>query len=231
MRPRPNPRRLAQEPTQDRGVEGSLDAARFGMQAEAEEASFLDGVDVTPTFAGYEKDRYQEHDGRIEALVAQFNADKAGFIGATDEQVAEMPDLDPALVKSWLIQETGGGDRRSRAAWEKDPSQVNVPGDWDKAKSDEWMGLSKPRRRNEGSADGNVKASIVWLARKGFSRSGKAPEVLQGGQTFGGWEKALQNYNGRGKKLPDGRRYREAYADQILQRAADPTSHTPIQLQ
>lgn len=223
------------EPVTSRQPENSraVEAVKAEQGATSDEG-YLESKDPTPTFAGFEDERYQQHDERIEELVQQFNADKAGFIGATPEQVAEMGDVDPAMIKSWLIQETGGGDKRSRAAWDKDPAQVNVPGDWGhrtkSPKADEQMGLSRPSRRNTGTTDGNMKASMVWLARKGFSRSGKAPKDLEGGQSFGGWEKALQNYNGRGEKRSNGKRYRENYAERILQRAGNSEEHAPIQL-
>lgn len=218
--PTPNPRR-----------EPAPAATNEVQQAESEgEAGYLEQVDRTPVFEGYEDDRYQQHDERIERLVSAFNEDKASFIGAEAGQVEGISDLDPALVKSWLIQETGGGDRRSRAAWDKDPAQVNVPGDWSKEKADGQMGLKKPRRRNEGDADTNLKAAITWLTRKGFSRSGKAPEKLTGGQTWSGWETALENYNGRGERRRNGKRYRENYADRIEERAEDPQDHAKIQL-
>ncbi|MCB9693025.1 MAG: hypothetical protein H6736_14540 [Alphaproteobacteria bacterium] len=198
-----------------------------------EEPGYLDQLakeDRTPVFPGFEDERYQAHDARIEDLVSQFNLDKAGFVGATEDQAEGIGDLDPAMVKAWLIQETGGGDRRSRAAWDTDPGQVNVPGDWSAQKGDDQMDLSKPKKRNEGDIDGNLKAAIVWLTRKGFSRSGRAPADLEGGQSFGGWEKALENYNGRGEKTRNGKRYRENYADRILARAGDTDTHAPIQL-
>lgn len=217
--PQRNPRRVQPEPEKH--------AERAG---EHEEPGFLEQVDLTPVFEGYEDERYQVHDERIERLVASFNADKAAFIGADADQVEGIADLDPALVKSWLIQETGGGDRRSRAAWATDPGQVNVPGDWSSQKADAQMGLEKPRRRNEGDVDTNMKAAITWLARKGFSRSGKAPSKLEGGQTWSGWEKALQNYNGRSERRSNGKRYRENYAARIQQRANAPDEHAEIQL-
>ncbi|MEZ4318824.1 MAG: hypothetical protein R3F61_15020 [Myxococcota bacterium] len=218
---------VTQTVTADQGNQAL--AEKVGKQPGTE-SGFLDQAkkDLTPTFEGYEADRYQEHDSRIEALVKQFNEDKAGFVGATADQALGIPDLDPALIKSWLIQETGGGDRRSTAAWDKDPAQVNVPGDWGAPKADEYMGLKKPKRRNEGDLDTNMKAAMVWLTRKGFSRSGKAPSELEGGQSFGGWQQALENYNGRKDKV-GGKPYREAYAEKIMARASKPDKHYPIQ--
>lgn len=220
----------------DREPSAAVDQGALVGQAGGrvgDEPGLLDQVtaeDRTPVFAGYEDERYQQHDASIEALVARFNEDKAGFIGATPEQALGIGDLDPALVKSWLIQETGGGDKRSTASWEKDPAQVNVPGDWGAEKGDAWMNLTKPRRRNEGDTDTNLQAAITYLARKGFSTAGKAPKDLLGGQEFGGWDAALENYNGRGQKMAAGGTYKEAYAARIAARAAKPDVHQPIQL-
>ncbi len=40
-----------------------------------------------------------------------------------------------------MIQETGGADSRSQAAWKVDPLQVNVLGDWGEEKK--FLGLKK----------------------------------------------------------------------------------------
>ncbi len=225
--PRRDPRKLpANGPGTASGPDVSnavqIQAARNQVAAEQ---GFLDtsAKDVTPTFEGFEDDRFQMHDERIEDLVSQFNSDKSGFIGANPDQVTDMTDLDPALVKSWIIQETGGGGK----PWQVDPAQANNPGDWTDVKKT--LGLSKPRKRNTGDADTNLRASIALLARKGFSTSGRPPSELQGGQTFGGWTKALTNYNGNNRKV-GGKRHKELYAQRILGRAANPETRHRIPL-
>lgn len=131
------------------------------------------------------------------------------------------------MVKSWVIQETGGNDARSLAAWKIDPAQVNVPGDWSSYKQS--TGLTAPTKRNEGTVDQNLKAAIIWLARKGFGKSGQPPQNRQGA-SFDGWQKALERYNGRSVKTTNGKAYSVNYAQQIINRANKPTKQHFIQL-
>ena len=119
-----------------------------------------------PVFRGFEDARYQMHDALIARLVKEFNADKKGWTGGTDAQAAKVGDITPALVKAHMIEESGGNGPRSKAAWSVDPLQVNVPGDWGAEK--ELVGLKKPAKRNEGTAEQNVRAAIMYLSRKGF---------------------------------------------------------------
>ncbi len=180
-----------------------------------------------PRFKGFGDSRYQEHDGRLQRIAAAFNQDKAGFTGATAEQAAQIPDASIALLKSQIIQESGGGGQRSRAAWAVDPGQVNVPGDWSRHK--ESLGLEEPTRRNEGDANTNLRAALGWLARKGFGRSGQPPKNRPSG-TFDGWEIALRRYNGRSVRTTNGKPYSVNYARRIVDRANDPGTHFPITL-
>lgn len=172
-----------------------------------------------PVFRGFEDDRYQEHDALIVRCVDEFNRGRAAWAGATSAQGRQIPALTTALVKSHMIEETGGRDARSLAAWDSDPMQVNVPGDWSDAKMD--VGLSKPARRNEGSAEQNIRAAIKFLVRKGFGASGRRAGARPGG-TFDGWQTALKRYNGRHGDLVAGRGYSEVYAEHIVERAKDP---------
>ena len=175
-----------------------------------------------PVFRGFEDPRYQLHDGLIVHLVEEFNADKAKACGGTAEQAAKIADLPPAIVKAHMIEESGGNGPRSKAAWAVDPLQVNVPGDWGDEKT--LVGLSKPAKRNEGTAEDNVRAAIKYLSRKGFSASAK-PASLRPNGFFDGWLKALQRYNGR----PD-RYYSDEYADKIVRRATNPDLFVPIEI-
>ena len=178
-----------------------------------------------PVFKGFEDSRYQQFDAIISRCVDDFNRNPAKWIGGTPAQGGKMATITAAQVKAHMIQETGGGDMRSRAAWAKDPLQANVPGDWNPYKK--YLGLREPRRRNEGSLEKNLRAGIMLLARKGFGVSGQpAGNRPEGG--FDGWEPALQRYNDRSDKTADGRKYRDAYADRILRRASDPAKETPI---
>jgi len=180
-----------------------------------------------PIFRGFEDDRYQAYDALILRMTADFNAHKADWTGGTPAQAAKTGDLSPALVKAHMIEESGGNDKASLAAWSVDPLQVNVPGDWDDVKLD--IGLKKPTRRNEGDLNQNVRAAIMFLSRKGFGTSGKAARVRPAG-FFDGWSDALRRYNARRDRTADGRCYSDAYAAKILSRAGNPDAFVPIEI-
>ena len=189
---------------------------------EGEGTDYLPGphgdLEAVPVFMGFGDRRYQQYDELIARLVAEYNANPAKWAGATPEQAAKLPRLTVAQVKAHMIQETGGGDVRSRAAWSKDPLQVNVPGDWNPYKRH--LGLREPRRRNEGSLEKNLRAGIMLLLRKGFGVAGQ-PAANNRSGSFDGWRTALQRYNGRTDRAADGRPYREVYAERILTRATE----------
>ena len=185
------------------------------------------GASGLPVFRGFEDARYQKHDEVIARLVAEFNRDKAKACGGTASQAAAIPDLTAALVKAHMIEESGGGDSRSKAAWGVDPLQVNVPGDWGAEK--ELVGLSKPQKRNEGSLEQNVRAAIMYLSRKGFSTAAKPASDRPTGY-FDGWLKALRRYNGRRDRTDTARYYSDEYADKILRRASNPDMFVPIEI-
>ena len=178
-----------------------------------------------PVFRGYEAARYQQYDDLIIRYVEDFNARRGEWAAATPDQARGIHDLRPELVKAQMIEETGGGDRRSLAAWMVDPQQVNVPGDWSPYK--ESLGLKKPTRRNEGTKEQNVRAAIMFLARKGFGSSGQPAQNRPSGR-FDDWYTALERYNGRSDETRDGRLYRDVYAERIVRRAFEPRSFVPI---
>lgn len=178
-----------------------------------------------PIFRGFEDDRYQEHDALIVRCVDEFNRARADWAGATAAQGKKIPALTAALVKSHMIEETGGRDARSLAAWDVDPQQVNVPGDWSEAKS--LLGLKKPSKRNEGTAEQNIRAAIRFLTRKGFGVSGQPASKRPAGK-FDDWQTALKRYNGRSDEMVDGKSYSETYAEHIVARAKDPGQFVAI---
>ena len=180
-----------------------------------------------PVFCGFEDARYQMHDALIARLTAEFNADKAAGCGGTPGQAAAIDDLDPALVKAHMIEESGGNGPRSKAAWAIDPLQVNVPGDWGEEKK--LVGLAKPERRNEGTAEQNVRAAIRYLSRKGFSSAAR-PAAERPRGAFGGWREALRRYNGRRDRTETDRYYSDEYADKIRRRASNPDLFVPIEI-
>lgn len=183
------------------------------------------GAADVPVFQGFEDDRYQMHDALILQLVKEFNEHPEDWVGAAEGDRVNLPPLRPELVKALMIEESGGSDARSREAWKVDPLQVNVPGDWAEAKTE--LGLSQPQNRNEGTLEGNMRAGIMWLARKGYGRSGKGI-AHRPGAYFDSWRIALQRYNGRLERLPEQRFFRTAYADRILRRANHPERFVPI---
>ncbi|HEY1059352.1 MAG TPA: hypothetical protein VGE55_11545 [Limnobacter sp.] len=179
------------------------------------------------TLKGFENSRYQKHDTIIRNIVLDFNQNKAARCGCTEDQAAQIPILEDVLVKAWMIQESGGGDARSLAAWEVDPVQANVPGDWDDRKLE--LGLKKPLIRNEGDVQTNLKAGIGLLCRKGFGKSGQPPSNRPDG-TFDGWATALQRYNGRTDQRKNGKTYSQNYSDTIILRSQSTDDHVPIEL-
>lgn len=216
---------------EDASADWQVEAEAFdgGWEMPAADASAGGAAKAAgvPVFKGFEGGRYQRYDALIARYVADYNAHPEAWAGATAEQGAKLPKLTAAQVKAHMIQETGGGDVRSRSAWDKDPLQVNVPGDWNEYKR--YLGLKKPRRRNEGSLEKNLRAGIMLLARKGYGVAGQ-PAANNRDGTFDGWPTALKRYNGRSDKTADGRLYRDAYAERILKRARHPSSKTPIEI-
>lgn len=180
-----------------------------------------------PVFRGFEDARYQQYDELIARMVADFNKNKAKWCGGNPDQAAKIADVTAAMVKSHMIEETGGNGPRSKAAWAVDPLQINVPGDWGPEK--ESLGLKKPAKRNEGTAEQNVRAAIMYLSRKGFGSSGKPAAVRPKG-FFDGWPTALTRYNGRRDRTDTDRYYSEEYSDKIVKRAANPDLFVPIEI-
>ena len=160
-------------------------------------------------------------------MTAEFNANKAAWCGGSAAQAAKIRDITPDLVKSHMIEESGGNGPSSKAAWAVDPLQVNVPGDWGKEK--ELVGLSKPERRNEGTVENNVRAAIMYLSRKGFGSSAR-PAADRPSGFFDGWPVALTRYNGRRDRTATDRYYSEEYSDKIVRRAANPDAFVPIEI-
>ena len=196
-----------------------------GFEARTREES--GATRTVPVFRGFEDARYQSHDALIVRLTADFNAHKAEWCGGSSAQAAKIADLTPALVKSHMIEESGGNGPASRAAWPVDPLQVNVPGDWSAEKT--LVGLVKPAKRNEGTAENNVRAAIMYLSRKGFGQSARPAKDRPSG-FFDGWPDALRRYNGRRDRTETDRYYSDEYAEKIVRRASDPDLFVPIEI-
>ena len=182
---------------------------------------------AVPVFKGFEGDRYQQHDRIIAQCVREFNRHRGAWADANRDQARTIPDITEELVKAHMIQESGGGDKRSQAAWNGDPLQVNVPGDWGDEKR--FLGLRKPSQRNEGGVELNVRAAIKYLVRKGFSKSGKPVRTVDE-QKFWDWATALERYNSRISKTVSGKKYCVEYADRIIQRAENHDQHVGIEI-
>ena len=217
------PKGGAGKPGAGKGAPPAAPAVRAGVRKPRASA----GGKGLPVFRGFEDARYQQHDALIARMTADFNANKAKWCGGTSDQIAKIADLTPAQVKSHMIEESGGNGPRSKAAWAVDPLQVNVPGDWGREK--ELVGLSKPTKRNEGTAEQNVRAAIMYLSRKGFGASGR-PAAERPKGFFDGWQKALQRYNGRRDRTDTDRWYSDEYADKIIRRASNPDLFVPIEI-
>lgn len=172
-----------------------------------------------PVFKGFEDPRYQQYDAQIKQFCDEFNKNRSKYAGSTSGQASGIGELTPAQVKAHMIQETGGGDLKSRTAWKHDPLQVNVPGDWNPYKK--YLGLKQPRRCNEGTGSKNLRAGLMLLVRKGFGVSGQPASNRPDG-AFDGWPRALQRYNGRSDKAASGEPYSEAYSARIRKRASNP---------
>ena len=185
------------------------------------------GAAGVPVFNGFESARYQQHDALIARLTAEFNANKAAWCGGSPAQAAKIKNLTPAQVKAHMIEESGGNGPRSKAAWAADPLQVNVPGDWGEEKK--LVGLVKPAKRNEGTAEANVRAAIKYLSRKGFGVSGRPASTRPDG-VFDGWREACRRYNGRRDRTDTDRYYSDEYADKIMRRASNPDLFVPIEI-
>ena len=182
---------------------------------------------AVPVFKGFEADRYQKHDKVIAKCVREFNRHRGAWADANRNQARTIPNITEELVKAHMIQETGGGDRRSLAAWNGDPLQINVPGDWGNEKK--YLGLTKPRNRNEGGTELNIRAAIKYLVRKGFSKSGKPVRVVDE-QQFWDWATALERYNGRVNPTASGKKYCVEYADTIIKRAENHDQKVDIEI-
>ena len=182
---------------------------------------------AVPVFKGFEEKRYQQHDAIIAKCVREFNRHRGAWADANRAQARTIPDITEELVKAHMIQESGGGDGRSLAAWSGDPLQVNVPGDWGDEKR--LLGLEKPGRRNEGSVERNVRAAIKYLVRKGFSKSGKPVREVEE-KSFWDWATALENYNSRAARTASGKKYCVEYADLIILRAEEHDRHVGIEI-
>lgn len=90
------------------------------------------------------------------------------------------------LLKAQAMVESGG----DKAAFLRDPLQVNVPGDWKKGEKAKYTDLTGPHQPMTPAL--SASAALDWLTYKG-SKHDDSGKVLY----FRGIQNALLNYNGR----------------------------------
>ena len=148
----------------------------------------------TQTHENTTGDEYQKYDYLIAAATGYFNADKnAGELQLyTDgsnpiprSELAEIPNLDPTLVKAIAIQESNCGRKTT------DILQTNNLQDWDPFKSK--YGFIKGATP---SVWKSLTGGIQILAAKGY----KGGISGDGTYSFLGWKSATKAYNGGGNK-------------------------------
>jgi len=115
--------------------------------------------------------------------------------------------MTPQLVKSWMMQESGG----SRRAFETDPFQVNNRQDW-AAEKGKIAGLTEGQAMPpKASAD----AALKWLEFKGTIHRADGSAAF-----YRGPYEALRSYNAKSGFI-DGTPRKNVYANSILNRAWD----------
>jgi hypothetical protein len=144
-----------------------------------------------------------ELDDQITTAAANFNS-KHGL------RPGDSLYMTPQLAKSWIMQESGGsGDRN---AFETDPAQVNVTGDWkntgaDKAKR---LGLREGQTMTPATSIG---AGLEWLYNKGAIHDSTG--TVTGYRDLSG---TFQRYNANPAIDGNGLPHYRNYANSILNR-------------
>lgn len=176
-------------------------------------------------FQGFTGPRHHQHNLLIRKLVREFNANKCVFVSSSLAQAAKIPDLSESLIRSWLIEISGGNDSISLQAWNVDPAKVNIPTDWSVYKQS--AGLKFALKRNEGTLEQNLRAAVIWLTRKGLGDSGQPPTSRQRA-IFDGWEVAIRRYNTRKGATKAEKNLSVNHAQQIINRIGSPTKYFPV---
>lgn len=152
------------------------------------------------------------NDDAIVAAVNRHNAERNLYPGDAEF-------MTPKLMKSWMMEESGG----HRAAFERDPLQVNVPGDWKHTGPDKErvLGLRQGQVMTPASS---AEAALGWLAHRGRLHRDEENKVYRG--PYWTSYEALRNYNantkyeGRDETNPSNR-HDNRYADRILGRVKE----------
>jgi hypothetical protein len=152
-----------------------------------------------PEFAGYDSPWHQANDALIIEVVQAFNAEKGW--GPEHENY-----LDPALVKAWALQESGG---HQDVFAQGDMMQMNVRGDWAPEKQN--FGLTGKNEKIDPRK--SLEVALRWAYYKGEITRAKTGETNGEGwhdtqrgtksvpgyeSQFTNWDNALDDYNGGG---------------------------------
>ncbi len=152
-----------------------------------------------PEFAGYESPWHQANDSLIIEVVQEFNAEK----GWGPEHPSY---LDPAMVKAWALQESGG---HQNVFAQGDMMQMNVPGDWVPEKQN--FGLTGKHEKLDPRT--SLRIALHWAYYKGEITRAKTDDADSEGwhdtqrgtksvagyeSQFTNWDNALDDYNGGG---------------------------------
>lgn len=154
-------------------------------------------ADALPVFAGFEEDWHQANDPMIVRVVEAFNAEKGWGVGHPDR-------LEPAVVKAWALQESGGHRDIFTGG---DMMQMNNGGDW--APEKVHVGVQKGQRL---TPEESLVAGLKWAYMKGEETrpvaradgEGWTPAVREGREISGyvsrftDWDRAITRYNGGG---------------------------------
>ena len=144
-------------------------------------------------------EKYQKNDYLIAARTGYFNQAKnhgilklysEGGHEISSEEIRQIPDLDPTLVKAICIQESHA------ALISSDIMTSNNPGDWGDGKLKSAYGMKKKEKM---SVTNSLYYGIRILATKGFKGGVKYDKKT--GETsyeFKGWGNATNNFNGGG---------------------------------
>lgn len=144
-------------------------------------------------------EKYQKNDYLIAARTGYFNQAKnhgilklysEGGHEISSEEIRQIPDLDPTLVKAICIQESHA------ALTSSDIMTSNNPGDWGDGKLKSAYGMKKNEKM---SVTNSLYYGIRILATKGFKGGVKYDKKT--GETsyeFKGWGNATNNFNGGG---------------------------------
>ena len=149
---------------------------------------------------GYGAAKYQQYDYLIAAETSYFNQNKNSDVtpthtnGKSIDDASSVPDLDPTLVKSVIMEETHMGTDPGHGSnnGQQDIMQANV---WYNAKKNDWSDSKKQfglTKQGGATPAQSVHAGIGILFQKGLYTNAK------GKTTFRGWNEAVKRYNGGG---------------------------------